>query len=176
MNIDKISAGKNVPEDINVVIEIPAGGAPVKYEIDKVSGALFVDRFVLTSMTYPYHYGFVPQTLSDDGDPCDVMIVADIPLVAGCVIRARPIGVLLMEDESGIDEKILAVPVDKVTPYYSNIKSYKDLPQIALDKVSHFFEQYKALEKTKWVKLKGWGDEKQAKQLVKEALERASKK
>ena len=176
MNLDKISPGKNPPEEINVVIEIPAGGAPVKYEIDKESGALFVDRFMLTSMVYPYHYGFIPQTLSEDGDPCDVFVIADIALVPGCVIKARPVGVLLMEDESGIDEKILAVPVDKVTPYYSNIKSYRDLPQIAIDKISHFFEQYKALEKNKWVKVKGWDDEKKAKELILESLSRAKGK
>jgi inorganic pyrophosphatase len=176
MNIDRISPGKNPPEEINVIIEIPAGSPPVKYEIDKESGALFVDRFVLTSMVYPYNYGFIPQTLSQDGDPCDVLVIADMPLVAGCVIKARPVGVLLMEDDSGVDEKILAVPVDKTSPYYSDVKSYKDLPEIVTDRIAHFFEQYKTLEKGKWVKIQGWDDENKAQQLIVESIDRAKNK
>jgi len=173
MDISKISIGKNPPEDINVIIEIPAGSNPVKYEMDKESGALFVDRFVMTSMVYPYNYGFIPQTLSEDGDPCDVLVITDVPVIAGCVIKSRPIGVLLMEDESGMDEKILAVPVDKVHPYYSNVKSYKDLPSIVTERIGHFFEQYKALEKNKWVKVKGWEGAEKAKQLIQESIDRA---
>ncbi|MCH9753892.1 MAG: inorganic diphosphatase [Alphaproteobacteria bacterium] len=173
MNIDKISIGKNPPEDINVIIEIPGGSNPVKYEIDKESGALFVDRFIMTSMVYPYHYGFVAHTLSEDGDPCDVLVISDMPVVAGCVIRSRPIGVLLMEDESGFDEKILAVPVDKLHPCYSDIKSYQDLPKVVAERISHFFEQYKALEKNKWVKVKGWEGVDKAKELIQQSIDRA---
>lgn len=175
MDISKIPAGKNVPDEINVIIEIQAGCAPVKYELDKDSGALFVDRFVQTSMTYPCNYGFIPHTLSGDGDPSDVLVIVDTPLVPGCVIAARPIGVLLMEDESGVDEKILAVPTVKTHPLYKNINSYKDLPEITLNKIEHFFQHYKALEKGKWVKIIGWDDVAKAKSLVNEAITRHQK-
>ena len=147
MNIDAISVGPKPPYDIHVVIEIPAGGLPVKYEMDKESGALFVDRFLNTAMYSPGNYGFIPHTLADDGDPCDVIVINPTPVVPGAVIRARPIGVLLMEDEAGRDEKILAVPVDKLNPYYSDIQSYTQLPKILIEQIEHFFPRYKAQEK-----------------------------
>jgi len=157
MNIDKLSIGENMPWDVNVVIEIPYGGEPVKYEIDKDSGAIFVDRFVHTAMYYPANYGFVPHTLSEDGDPVDALVLGRTPVVPGAIIRARPIGVLIMEDESGLDEKIIMVPVDKLHPYYANIKSHEDLPSILRDQIKHFFEHYKDLEEGKWVKIVRWG-------------------
>ena len=140
MDIKKIPCGANPPEEVNVLIEIPSGADPVKYELDKKSGALIVDRFLQVSMTYPCNYGFIPKTLSDDGDPTDVLVIVDMPLVPGCVIPVRPIGVLLMEDESGGDEKILAVPTEKICPHYAKIKSYFDLSQTMLCKITHFFE------------------------------------
>lgn len=173
MDINKISIGKNPPEDINVLIEIPAGGAPIKYELDKESGALFVDRFMHTAMFYPANYGFIPHTMSDDGDPCDVLVASHVPVMAGAVVRSRPIGVLLMEDESGHDEKILAVPVDKLYPSYSGVRNYQDLPAILLDQIAHFFEHYKDLEKGKWVKVKGWADASQAAVMIQRAIDRA---
>lgn len=172
MNIEKIAPGKNPPEEINVLIEITSGSAPVKYEFDKASGALFVDRFLQVSMSYPCNYGFIPNTLSGDGDPCDVLVITDMPLIPGCVVPTRPIGVLLMEDESGMDEKILALPVAKANPYYASIQSYKDLPPVVLDKISHFFESYKKLEKDKWVKIQGWADAEKAKELILAAMAR----
>lgn len=176
MDISKISSGENPPTDINVVIEIPMGGSPVKYELDKSSGALFVDRFLHTAMFYPGNYGFIPNTLSDDGDPCDVIVIAQYPVVPGCVIRCRPIGTLLMEDEKGQDEKIIAVPVDKLNPYYTNIKSYTDLPQVLRDQIGHFFEHYKDLEKGKWVKVSNWIDAKETEAIILEGIKRASAK
>jgi len=170
MNIEKIGAGKSAPEEINVVIEVPMGSDPVKYELDKDSGAIMVDRFVQTAMFYPCNYGFVPCTLSKDGDPVDVLVIANYPIIPGAVIKARPIGVLMMEDESGMDEKILAVPTTKLDPYFANIKSYKDLPEILIDRIKHFFENYKALEKGKWVKVGGWEDEMVAKAVISEGL------
>lgn len=176
MDISKIPTGKNPPYDVNVVIEIAQGGAPIKYELDKESGALFVDRFLHTSMLYPANYGFIPGTLSDDGDPCDCLVVTPIAVVPGSVIRARPIGALQMEDESGVDEKILAVPVDKLNPYYATVKSYLDLPQILRDQISHFFEHYKDLEKGKWVKVTGWVDAEAAAEMIRQGIERAAQK
>jgi inorganic pyrophosphatase len=175
MDLSKLSIGKNPPHDINVVIEIPQGGAPVKYELDKESGALFVDRFLHTSMLYPANYGFIPNTLSDDGDPADVLVLTPAPIFAGVVIRARPIGALVMEDESGQDEKILAVPVDKLHPYYSDVKSYTDLPKILIDTIEHFFVHYKDLEKGKWVKVKEWVGPEAAADLITRAIEQAKK-
>jgi len=170
MDISKISAGKDVPNDVNVIIEIPVGGVPVKYEVDKDSGALFVDRFLQTAMFYPCNYGFIPHTKSDDGDPTDVLVVSDIQLMPGSVIRSRPVGVLVMEDEAGQDEKILAVPVDKLSPLYSNVKNHTDLPEVLLNQIGHFFEHYKDLEKGKWVKVVGWKDAEVASQMIKDAL------
>lgn len=175
MDVSKISAGVNPPHDIHVVIEIPMGGHPVKYELDKDSGALFVDRFVHTSMVYPSNYGFIPHTLSEDGDPCDVLVLTSFPVVHGSVVRSRPIGAMLMEDESGLDEKIIAVPVDKLDPFYSNIQSYQDLPIILRDRIEHFFKHYKDLEKGKWVKIIGWVDREEAEGLVKKGIEVAKK-
>ena len=151
---------------MNILIEIPSGGAPIKYEIDKESGALFVDRFLHTAMFYPYNYGFIPETLADDGDPLDAMVIGTIPVVPGAVIRSRPLGVLYMEDEAGRDEKLLMAPVDKVNPYYTNIKEYTDLPKIMCEQISHFFEHYKDLEKDKWVKVTHWGSAQEAADLI----------
>ena len=166
MNIDAIPVGPNPPWDVNVIIEIPQGGLPVKYEMDKHSGALFVDRFLHTAMYYPGNYGFIPHTLSDDGDPCDVIVLNPTPVVPGCIIRSRPIGVLKMEDEAGGDEKILAVPVDKLNPYYTDIASYRQLPAILVEQIEHFFTRYKDLEKNKSVTVKGWGDAGEAAELI----------
>jgi inorganic pyrophosphatase len=173
MFIDAISIGVKPPEDINVIIEIPIGGEPIKYEIDKKSGALFVDRILQTEMRYPGNYGFIPHTLSDDGDPIDVLVVNHRPITSGAVIKCRPIGVLYMKDEAGGDEKVLAVPVDRVTPVYKNIKTYRDLPEILVQRIAHFFEHYKDLEEGKWVKIDRWGDEKEAQTLILEAIRRA---
>ena len=170
MNIDAIPVGPNPPWDLNVIIEIPQGGLPVKYEMDKDSGALFVDRFLHTAMYYPGNYGFVPHTLADDGDPCDVMVLNPAPVVPGCVIRCRPIGVLMMEDEAGGDDKILAVPVDKLNPYYTDIASYRQLPAILVEQIEHFFTRYKDLEKNKSVMVKGWGDAGKAAELIADGM------
>lgn len=175
MDISKIPVGKNPPWDINVIIEIPQGGQPVKYELDKDSGALYVDRFLHTAMFYPANYGFVPHTLALDGDPMDVMVVGTTPVVPGVVLRSRPIGVLIMEDDAGMDEKILAVPVDKLHPFYSNISSYRQLPQILVEQITHFFEHYKDLEKGKWVRVVRWGEADEAAKLIQESFDRAQK-
>jgi inorganic pyrophosphatase len=174
MDITKLKTGENPPWDVNVLIEIPQGAAPVKYEIDKVSGAMVVDRFLHTAMYYPCNYGFIPNTLSQDGDPCDVVLVAPSPVVSGCVVRCRPVGVLLMQDEKGVDEKILCVPVDKLHPYYSAVKSYKDLPSILTEQIQHFFEHYKDLEKGKWVKVVDWLGPDDAARMISEGIERAT--
>jgi inorganic pyrophosphatase len=176
MDLKKIPIGKDAPHDINVVIEIPLGGQPIKYEVDKESGAMFVDRFLHTAMHYPVNYGFVPHTLSNDGDPVDVMVVSQIGVTVGAVLRSRPIGVLLMEDESGKDEKILAVPHSKLHPYYDEVQSYKDLPVILLQQIEHFFAHYKDLEPGKWVKVTGWGDTAVASRLIQEGIDRAHEK
>ncbi|NLR99168.1 inorganic diphosphatase [Rhizobium sp. P38BS-XIX] len=175
MRIDAISIGKNPPEDINVIVEVPVGGHPIKYEMDKEAGTLVVDRFLYTPMTYPGNYGFVPHTLSEDGDPIDVLIASTRPLVPGCVINVRPIGVLKMEDNSGKDEKIIAVPSPKLTLRYEKVKEYTDLPDITLKQIEHFFEHYKDLEPGKWVKIFGWGGAKEAGELIIEAIERAKR-
>ena len=174
MNLDKISAGDNLPDEVNVIIEVPLGSEPIKYEVDKASGAMFVDRFLYTAMHYPCNYGFIPNTLSDDGDPVDVMCYGSRPLVPGAVVAARPIGVLIMEDEAGLDEKILAVPCHRLTKYYDSVNDYHDLPPILLDRISHFFEQYKALEPNKWVKVKGWEGIDEAKRLISEGVKKCS--
>jgi len=172
MDISKIPTGKNAPYDVNVVIEIPMGGAPVKYEIDKESGAMFVDRFLHTAMFYPAHYGFIPHTLSDDGDPVDCMVIGRHALVPGVVLPSRPIGALIMEDESGQDEKILAVPVNKLHPFYEDVSSYKDLHHILIEQIEHFFTHYKDLEKGKWVKVKHWTDAEGAADLIRQGMDR----
>jgi len=156
MSLDKLTAGKNPPDDVNVVIEIPAHSEPVKYEVDKETGTLHVDRFLSTAMYYPANYGYVPQTLSEDGDPVDILVLAPVPLCRGCVIRSRPIGVLKMEDEAGIDAKILAVPIDKLSVLYRHIKTLEDVQPHLLSSIAHFFEHYKDLEEGKWVKVEGW--------------------
>ena len=176
MDLSKISTGKNPPKDLHAVIEIPLGGVPVKYEIDKDSGALFVDRFLHTAMFYPSNYGFIPHTLSADGDPCDIMVVSQHPVVPGAVIRCRPVGALMMEDEAGGDEKILAVPVDALHPFYSGVQSYKDLPQIMCEQIAHFFQHYKDLEKGKWVKIVKWDGPEAARKAIIEGVERAGGK
>ena len=175
MRIDAIPIGENPPEDINVIVEVPHGGHPVKYELDKASGTLFVDRFMHTAMHYPCNYGFVPHTLSEDGDPIDVLVVSRIPVVPGAVIRSRPIGVLMMHDEAGQDEKILAVPVQKLNPYYKDVHNYTDMPDILLQRITHFFEHYKDLEDGKWVKVDGWQDADKARELIVKAIEAGSK-
>ena len=176
MRLDAIKIGKNPPDDVNVVIEVPLGGEPIKYEMDKDAGTLVVDRFLYTPMRYPGNYGFVPHTLSDDGDPIDVLIANTRPIIPGAVIAVRPVGVLRMEDDGGGDEKIIAVPVPKLTQRYQNVHNYTDLPQITLDQIQHFFEHYKDLEPGKWVKVAGWGDAAEAKRLIVEAIERAKAK
>jgi len=172
MRIDAISIGNNPPHDVNVIIEVPIGGEPIKYELDKESGALVVDRFLYTSMRYPGNYGFVPHTLSDDGDPIDVVVCNTREIFPGAVINCRPIGVLYMEDESGGDEKILAVPSSKLTKRYDKVETYADLPSITIEQIQHFFEHYKDLEPGKWVKVVKWGNDKEAQALILEAIER----
>ncbi len=156
MSYAQIPAGKDLPNDINVIIEIPANHAPIKYEIDKEADALFVDRFLGTAMFYPANYGFIPNTLSEDGDPLDVLVVTPHPVVPGAVIRSRPVGMLMMEDDAGIDAKLIAVPHDKLSPLYKDIKDYTDLPELLLRQIEHFFTHYKDLEAGKWVKIMGW--------------------
>jgi len=175
MRMDAIKIGDNPPEDINVIIEVPVGGHPIKYEMDKDAGTLVVDRFLYTPMTYPGNCGFVPHTLSDDGDPIDVLVCNTRPLVAGCVINVRPVGVLIMEDNAGEDEKILAVPSPQLTKRYENVQEYSDLPEITLQQIQHFFEHYKDLEPGKWVKIGDWQGADEARRLIVEAIERAKK-
>ena len=157
MNLDRVTPGKNVPDEVNVIIEIPAHADPVKYEVDKETGALFVDRFMKTAMHYPCNYGYVPKTLSEDGDPVDVLVVTPYPLISGTVIQCRVIGILEMEDEAGPDAKLLAVPLDKLCAMYRDAQEPEDLPAVLLQQLAHFFEHYKDLEAGKWVKIKGWG-------------------
>jgi len=175
MDISKVPVGNNPPFDINVIIEVPLGGEPIKYELDKDSGAMFVDRFLYTAMRYPCNYGFIPHTLSNDGDPTDVLVVGNRALMPGSVIRARAVGVLMMEDEAGVDEKIVAVPHQKLSRYYDDIKLHSDLPQILLDRISHFFEHYKDLEPDKWVKILGWESREKAGQLIIDGIKAANK-
>ena len=172
MRIDAIAIGNDPPHDVNVIIEVPIGGEPIKYEMDKAAGTLVVDRFLHTPMRYPGNYGFVPHTLSQDGDPIDVLVANTRPIVPGAVINVRPVGVLKMQDEAGGDEKILAVPVPKLTKRYEHVTEYTDLPVITLQQVQHFFEHYKDLEPGKWVKMLGWGDAAEARKLIVEAIER----
>jgi inorganic pyrophosphatase len=173
MRLDAIAIGKNPPEEVNVIVEVPVGGEPIKYEMDKESGTLVVDRFLYTSMRYPGNYGFIPHTLSEDGDPCDVLIANQRGIVPGAVVAVRPVGVLRMQDEAGGDEKIIAVPTTRLTRRYEKVISYTDLPDITLKQIEHFFQHYKDLESSKWVKMLGWGDGEEAKSLIREAIERA---
>jgi inorganic pyrophosphatase len=168
----KVTSGKNVPSDINVVIEIPAYSSPVKYEIDKETGALTVDRFMGTSMQYPTNYGYIPQSLAGDGDPVDVLVITPDPVLSGSVVRCRPIGILRMTDEAGEDSKVLAVPVQKLTPSYNGVKSYKDIPADKLARITHFFKHYKDLEPGKWVIIQGWFGIDQAYEEILASIER----
>jgi inorganic pyrophosphatase len=174
MRIDAVAIGKNPPHDVNVIIEVPIGGEPIKYELDKASGALVVDRFLYTSMRYPGNYGFVPHTLSDDGDPCDVLIANTRAIVPGAIMNVRPVGVLVMEDEAGQDEKIIAVPASKLTQRYDGVENYTDLPDITIKQIEHFFAHYKDLEPNKWVKILRWGDAAEARAMIEAGIERAN--
>ena len=176
MRIAAIPIGKNPPEDVNVIVEVAIGGEPIKYEMDKEAGTLVVDRFLYTPMRYPGNYGFVPHTLSEDGDPIDVLIANTRPIVPGAVINVRPVGVFKMIDDGGGDEKIIAVPVPKLTRRYEHITNYTQLPPITLEQIQHFFEHYKDLEPGKWVKVLGWGDAEEAKRLIEEAIARHAAK
>jgi inorganic pyrophosphatase len=171
MSLKAVGPGENVPDEINVIVEIPANTGPVKYEVDKESGAVFVDRFMATAMFYPCNYGYVPDSLADDGDPLDVLIVTPHPLIAGTVIRCRPVGVLKMSDEAGDDAKIVSVPVRRVTRIYEQVQQVADLPEMLVKSIEHFFAHYKDLEEGKWVKIEGWGDAAVAKRLVSKALD-----
>lgn len=173
MDITKIAIGDNPPKDINVIIEVPVGGEPVKYEFDKASGALFVDRILHTPIRYPTNYGFVPHTLSPDGDPLDAMVVARSPFIPGCVVKCRPIAVLMLEDEMGGDEKLLAVPVETTFPYYNRVGERSDLPHIIMQQIEHFFTHYKDLESEKWVRVGKWEDRDVAERILQEAIDRA---
>jgi inorganic pyrophosphatase len=173
MFLDAIPIGNVPPDDVNVIIEVPIGGEPIKYEMNKAAGTLFVDRFLYTPMRYPGNYGFVPHTLSDDGDPIDVLVANTRPILPGAVINVRPVGVLKMEDDGGGDEKIIAVPSPKLTQRYVAVKNYTDLPRITLEQIQHFFEHYKDLEPGKWVKVLGWGDAAEARALIEQAIARA---
>ena len=175
VDLAKIPIGTNPPHELNVVVENPQGGAPVKYEIDKQSGAMFVDRFLHTAMYFPGNYGFIPHTLSEDGDPVDCLVISPIPVASGAVLRVRPLGALLMEDEQGIDEKIIAVPIDKLHPFYTRVDGYRDLPEILVEQIAHFFEHYKDLEHSKWVKLVRWADRTEAVDLIRAGIERAAR-
>ena len=173
MFLDAIPIGNNPPEDVNVIVEVGVGGEPIKYEMNKAAGTLFVDRFLYTPMRYPGNYGFVPPTLSGDGDPIDVLVANTRPIIPGAVINVRPVGVLKMEDDAGGDEKIIAVPVPKLTRRYEHVHTYTDLPGITLEQIQHFFEHYKDLEPGKWVRVIGWGDAAEARHLIEVAIERA---
>ena len=173
MNIDLISCGDEPPHNLNVIIEVPVGGEPVKYEFDKKSGALFVDRILHTPMRYPANYGFVPHTLSPDGDPLDALVVARSPFIPGCVVRVRPIAVLMLEDEAGGDEKLLTVPINETFPYYTSVEESSDLPAIVMQQIEHFFTHYKDLEPKKWVRVGHWENADYARRIVLEAIERA---
>jgi inorganic pyrophosphatase len=175
MDLNLISIGRDPPRDVHAVVEIPLGGVPVKYELVNDCCELFVDRFLNTAMFYPGNYGFIPHTLSEDGDPCDILVISQVPVVPGAVIRCRPVGALLMEDEAGKDEKILAVPADALHPFYTGIASYRDLPSVMIEQIAHFFQHYKDLEKGKWVTIVKWLDTADAEQSIVAAIERAKK-
>ena len=170
MSLNLVDSGRDLANDVNVVIEIPMHADPIKYEVDKATGALFVDRFVSTAMHYPCNYGYVPQTLSDDGDPVDVLVITPFALMPGVVVRVRPIGILKMTDEGGGDTKLLAVPIDKLTPLYRHVETVRDLPELVISQITHFFQHYKDLEPGKWVKIDGWGSPEEAKAEVREGV------
>jgi inorganic pyrophosphatase len=172
MNLDRVTSGCDLPNDFNVIIEIPMHGVPVKYEVDKDTGALFVDRFLSTAMFYPCNYGYVPHTLSDDGDPVDVLVVTPIPVIPGAVVRCRPVGMLRMEDEGGDDAKLIAVPIDKLSGQYRDIETPRDFPDTTLSQIAHFFDHYKDLEPGKWVKIKGWVGPEEAKAEILDGVKR----
>ena len=176
MRLEAVSVGRDPPNEVNVVVEVPVGGEPIKYEMDKASGALIVDRFLYTAMRYPGNYGFIPHTLSDDGDPCDVLVTNQRGVIPGAVLAVRPVGVLKMQDEAGGDEKIIAVPVPRLTRRYEKVHNYTDLPEITVHQVQHFFEHYKDLETSKWVKVTGWGDAAEAREYIVRAIERARRR
>ncbi|MBW9267697.1 MAG: inorganic diphosphatase [Candidatus Thiodiazotropha sp. (ex. Lucinisca nassula)] len=171
MNLDRVSSGKNIPDEINVIIEIPSNADPVKYEVDKETGAMFVDRILRTAMHYPANYGYIPHTLSDDGDPCDVMVPTAFPLIPGSVIRCRPVAVLKMTDESGDDAKVVAVPADDVSSRWRHVKSADDMPEELMERIAHFFEHYKDLDEGKWVRVKGWEGAEAAKEEVSNSVQ-----
>jgi inorganic pyrophosphatase len=175
MNLDRVTSGSDVPNDFNVIIEIPMNADPIKYEVDKATGAVFVDRFMSTAMHYPCNYGYVPRTLSGDGDPVDVLVISPFPLITGVVVRCRPVGMLRMEDEAGEDTKVLAVPIDKLTNLYRHIESPRDVPEARLATIAHFFEHYKDLERGKWVKVKGWVGPSDAKKEILDGIRRYKK-
>jgi inorganic pyrophosphatase len=172
MNLDRVDSGRDLPNDVNVIIEIPMNADPIKYEVDKETGAVFVDRFMSTAMHYPCNYGYIPHTLSGDGDPADVLVISPFPLITGVVVRCRPVGMLRMEDEAGDDTKILAVPVDKLTGLYRHIESPRDVPEERLASIAHFFQHYKDLERGKWVKVKGWVGPSEARKEILDAVAR----
>ena len=172
MALDLVPTGKDVPNDVNVIVEIPKDADPVKYEVDKATGAIFVDRILSTPMRYPCNYGYIPHTLCGDGDPADVLVILPLPLVPGSVIRCRPVGVMMMQDEAGSDEKLLAVPIDKVFSGYTHVHDIGQVSKHWLERIGHFFQHYKDLEPGKWVKISGWGDAEQARKIIKEAVER----
>ena len=172
MNLERVTAGRDVPNDVNVIIEIPMLADPVKYEVDKATGAVFVDRFMSTAMHYPCNYGYVPRTLSGDGDPVDVLVLSPLPLITGVVVRCRPVGMLRMKDEAGEDTKLLAVPIDKLTPLYRHLETVRDLPEVTLSQITHFFAHYKDLEPGKWVKVEGWGSPEEAKAEIRDGVKR----
>jgi inorganic pyrophosphatase len=173
LRIEAISIGADPPHEVNVIVEVPVGGEPIKYEMDKEAGTLVVDRFLYTSMRYPGNYGFIPHTLSGDGDPLDVLIANQRGIIPGAIVAVRPIGVLKMQDEAGVDEKVIGVPVRRLTRRYDQVQNYTDLPDITLKQIEHFFEHYKDLEEFKWVKALGWGDSDEAKDIILQSIERA---
>ena len=175
MNLDRVDAGKDLANDFNVIVEIPMHSDPIMYEVDKATGALFVDRFVSTPMRYPCNYGYIPCTISDDGDPVDVLVITPYALHSGVVVRCRPIGILNMTDEAGRDAKLLAVPIDKLTPLYSSVETVRDLPDMVSQQITHFFSHYKDLEPGKWVKIEAWGSPEDARRAIAEGVKRFKK-
>ena len=170
MNLDRVTSGQDLPNDFNVIIEIPMNADPIKYEVDKETGALFVDRFMMTAMHYPCNYGYIPHTISEDGDPVDVLVITPFALMPGVVVRCRPLGLLKMTDEAGGDTKMLAVPIDKLTPLYRSLETVRDLPEVVLSQITHFFAHYKDLEPGKWVQIEGWGSPEEAKREIVEGV------